>query len=695
MSQEIHSVILNLNTNYANNKGSDFGVVVNNQLELKPNTQVALYKGNIARKPIVLPSATTLEIRTKEAEFPSDLQVGEYELSLNGRNLRDNLNSIDSSYPVGSIYPTLAVTLDAGYFSRLEFCRLLVNSLNTALQDPANNHNRVINEFHLTNTQTDINLMFPYRFFYEQKGDDFFLGLRYFTSLPADDDVNFYENAMTFQDLKTTLSSGFYNGITFTGNIATTWNRPFNANFLSGNWSTWAIANSPIKPQSYSKNIESNSITGNDISFAESFVQCSTSNTTAQPELVFGFSNTMLLEEDLQLNNNPSVQNISGETSSGTVPVLPLAARFKVTKTAGTHSDSLIYIYASEGLWANNFQDFIATQAGRTEFYTRDSVLLAKIDPADYQLSFAEGIKARWVLYCENGLVDGANNPALIASQRYYFKFMVRSPFQQGGGTVLYDSKDYGISINQEVLTSGYLFQQLKSFDGAVPDDGTALSGGMQPVFFFKNSTNADWQVSGARANNVANLIDDTADSFVLNLGTEGYRLNVADTSPNAKALENILRVTTANSNLVNANQLSTFFNPNIFPENPSLAGITSLGSDLTRYNIEINLPVRAYNNTESASNDIGQERTIIFNTDPVIEETGNFSAGLVNKNFVPPDIKFLSLNNPKSIKLNRLNINIRNAKTNNIADEISDAGIELLFKTEPQKPSEQLDLVL
>jgi hypothetical protein len=696
MSQEIHSVILNLNSNFSNNKGSDFQVIVNKQLEIKPNTQVALYKGNIARKPIVLPSKTTLELRTKEAEYPSDLQVGLYDLSLNGRTLRDDLNTIDSTYPVGSIYPTLSVQLDAGYFSRLEFCRLLVNQMNNALQNAANNHNRQVTGFRLTNTQTNINLMFPYRFYYEQEGDNFFLGLRYHTELPdPENDLNFYENAITFEPLLTTLQSGFDNAVTFTGNIADTWNRPITASNKSNTWENWAIGNSPIKPQSYSSLYdEYKSINGKDISFAEAFVQCSTSNTTAQPELVFGFSNTYFLEKDLQSTNNPSTNDITGET--GDVPILPLGAKFIVTKTAGTHSDSLIYLYASEGLFDRNYKDFLAAEVGRDAFYDRDLVLLAKIDPADYSLSFAEGIKARWVFYCENGLVDGANNPALLASQKYFFKFMVRSPYQQGGETILYDSKEYGLPIAQEAITSGYLFQQLKSPDLAELDNGQALSGGMQPVFMFNQSESSDWKVTGARANNVANLLDDTDTSFVLNLGTEGYRLNVPDTSPNAQALENILRVTTANSNLVSASQQSTFFNPNSYPDNPSISGVTSLGSDLTRYNIELNLPIKAYNNTENEANDIGQERTIVFNTDPVIEETGNFSAGLVNKNFVPPDVKFLSLNNPHSIKLNNIEVKIRNAKTNNIAQEISDAGLELVFRTEvAKKTSDQIDLVL
>ena len=141
---EIHSVILNLNTNFSNNKGSNFTTIVNKQLELKPNTLVALYKGNIARKPIILPSETTLQIKTKEAEFPSEFMTGTFDLSLNGRALRDDLNAKDSTYPVGSIYPTLNVTLAKGFYSRLEFCRNLCLQVNEQLQTLPDSHNRVI-----------------------------------------------------------------------------------------------------------------------------------------------------------------------------------------------------------------------------------------------------------------------------------------------------------------------------------------------------------------------------------------------------------------------------------------------------------------------------------------------------------------------------------------------------------------------
>ena len=96
-----------------------------------------------------------------------------------------------------------------------------------------------------------------------------------------------------------------------------------------------------------------------------------------------------------------------------------------------------------------------------------------------------------------------------------------------------------------------------------------------------------------------------------------------------------------------------------------------------------MNLPVRAYNNTQNIANDIGQQRTIIYNVEPVLDYIEPNQKGWISKNIQPNEIKYLSLNNPNSIKLNELKVQIRRAKTNEIASEINDASIELLIKKE------------
>ena len=181
-------------------------------------------------------------------------------------------------------------------------------------------------------------------------------------------------------------------------------------------------------------------------------------------------------------------------------------------------------------------------------------------------------------------------------------------------------------------------------------------------------------------------VINTASNTFIYQQGIRQYSYNVKPGgNTNVSNMRNILGVAPNGQETTVATDSSpsenTLFSPNFYPELPDLAGITQLGSDGIRYNVEVNLPVRAYNTTESTANDLCQVRNILHNSNPVIEDVTNLSAGLVNKNLEPHDIKYLSLNNDQPIKLNELKVNIRRAKTNELAPEIEDASIELLFK--------------
>ena len=54
-----------------------------------------------------------------------------------------------------------------------------------------------------------------------------------------------------------------------------------------------------------------------------------------------------------------------------------------------------------------------------------------------------------------------------------------------------------------------------------------------------------------------------------------------------------------------------------------------------------------------------------------------------LDKNIVPNNLKFLTLNNSAPLNLNSLNVQIRRAKTNELATELEDASVELLIKSE------------
>ena len=119
------------------------------------------------------------------------------------------------------------------------------------------------------------------------------------------------------------------------------------------------------------------------------------------------------------------------------------------------------------------------------------------------------------------------------------------------------------------------------------------------------------------------------------------------------------------------------------------MAGNNKLYNDNNSYNIELNLPIKAYNTTELTVGDgakrvPGQKRTIVYKTDSFLEgEVQGINQYYLNKNINPSNLKFLTLNNDKPLNVNELNVQIRRSKTNELAVELEDASIELLIKSE------------
>ena len=251
-STEIHSVILNLNTNFSNNQGSSFSTIVNRQLEIKPNTLVALYKGNIVRKPIVLTDDTTVTLNTKRLSFPQDAESTTWNVSPQLAILRDSLKDAvpDGGYTTGDLYENVTADIPRGKYSKLEFIRELVGRLNVAIQTA--NGSRVITGYQ-PSAGFDARVRFPYRFVYEEKDGEMFIGLKYHVVAPdlaVTTDVNFYYNAVTFIDLDAPFSST--NDVDFEGgSLETTTGRGIYSTTANTDWSSWGFGNSPLRPLSY------------------------------------------------------------------------------------------------------------------------------------------------------------------------------------------------------------------------------------------------------------------------------------------------------------------------------------------------------------------------------------------------------------------------------------------------------------
>ena len=92
---------------------------------------------------------------------------------------------------------------------------------------------------------------------------------------------------------------------------------------------------------------------------------------------------------------------------------------------------------------------------------------------------------------------------------------------------------------------------------------------------------------------------------------------------------------------------------------------------------------MKAYNTTRTNKNNIGQKRTIVYKTEPVIEgESHEIQSVFINKNIQPNSLKFLTLNNTEPLNLNNMNIQIRRNHNNELATELEDASVEILIKS-------------
>ena len=162
MKDNSQSVILNLNKNYSNNKAFDFSTIVNKTLGIAPNTDVALYCGNIVRKPIVLPNTTRLTVNLN-----SIVDERMKTLENDGAVFLTPLNDLTN------------IDIEAGEYSKSTFSKACVETVNT---DMAAFDYVEDTKIALTGSDQPILKALPYRF-HSSLNDTYYLGMRY--KLPA------------------------------------------------------------------------------------------------------------------------------------------------------------------------------------------------------------------------------------------------------------------------------------------------------------------------------------------------------------------------------------------------------------------------------------------------------------------------------------------------------------------------------
>ncbi len=659
---DVQSIILNFNKNFANSKGYQFTQLVNQQLEIKPNSMVALYGGNLVRKPIVLSEDTIVTLNIS-SQFPSPQQL-----------LQIQLNQ-DLEGPT-----SFQATISKGHYSKLTFCRELVNKINAQIEI----FEGTDSEVDAIGTGNPMTMRFPYQMFYDMKDGQFFLGLRYTTKEQTS--LTFNDNyPVSFLELNDDCNTS--QAVTFVEDDKQV---IFHRTAKANDWDSYALGNQPIKGMSYCFTEDGvDDKLGSDISFSTCQVQAVLPGAgTSDLEFLYALDNTYFQSKWADASP-PAVETSNIVYADGNIdtPVCTIGAYFDLAMDTNGFTKQSLMIIANEELEHSGNAEY-QNETNRDSYVENPKQILREIDLSNYEVDLTYLTPFRWEIYCENTAAKDNNSYILEEERVYYVRFLTSSPYQQSTATVLFDSKEIGYSINSDMVETGYLFQQIESYS----DPNTSVTGGLCPQFYFKNS-NENFVVYNPRQNSTVTLADDKQD-FQFNLGINGYNYEIKDEgNVNTSALQNVLGVAENTSIQISSVTNNTNFNPNNYPKKPDLAGLTQLGSDRTRYNVELNLPIKAFNTTESNVNDLGQTRTIVYNTNPVIEDVTNVSSGLINASIDPNNLKFLSLNNERALKLNNLDVNIRRAKTNELAEEITDASIELLIQAEPTHS--QIDVLL
>jgi len=699
-NREIHSVILNLNKNYSQNKGSSFSTIVNRQLEIKPNTEIALYGGSLKRAPIVIEDNTVLELNFTYA-FPNARQRELDSLALN--LLEGNL--VDASGDPTS-QTKLSAVIPKGSYSKLGFTKEICNAFNKVLTGNGFPNGGVKTSAIEPIAGQEALECLPYRMTYEIKDGNYWLGLRYHLEVPRKGENQESPFLMGIQDLD--------DGMTTRTDVQVLTDDAYQLGFgrtsNTANWNSYVLGNSPIRGLAYSRLTDTDDFKlTTDASWVNFDLRTSAAPHTGDVKMLFALNNTWFANKwGASGATVPDLKTIVGELEQ--IPQCLIGALFEVTSD-GTTLDTnkqFISIVVNEGISQNGYSVY-NNEASRNAFLLKNLRRVCKIDVTEYDMDLNTANNSfAFDVYCENVPKelaktgrDGEFNSML--DRTYYFRFLLRCPWGDGY-KVVYDSKSDGTSINKAHVESGYLFQQL-----IPPDDGAIeVSGGLCPQFYFNsggNGASSVMRVYNPRGNNIAGQSAGNT-NFVINKSQLEYSLtcpfkatftdttvtpNIKYTNTNPASMQNTLliaedtsgvQVFGASSQKLNIDN-TVSYDPNIYPSNKDLSGLTELGSDSTRYNIEVNLPVKAYNTTTQQSNDIGQTRTIIYNTNPLVSNASETTSSVIQKDIEPNNLKYLSLNNPQSIKLNELTIKIRRANTNELATEITDASLEILLKKE------------
>ena len=687
------SIILNLNKNFAKSEAFNYLQPVSQAFDIGEKAEVALYGAALQRKPLLVEEApTTTTSNTGRVDLNVDLNF----LPTN-QQINDYLNpasTLIDSDNVPLLSQKLTANIETKAYSVDELSSRLVLGLNSNITQEINGKPAK----DLTSTPILINaeavkIQIPYAMEYSR--DEYYLGLQGVPGYLIDNEVKGqYPVHTTGQTLNSQIFAVDNTETTATSNITVSLNSgsyitqiEAGAGLSLSNWSQFAIASSsplfPLMKQDSGDQIKKGfSKNQSYFEWKLDFEQ----DSNYEFDACVGFSNTYL-QSNWTSSDVPTLHTITpeGVGSVSQYPEVVLGCRIN-EKVGGSEDFAFLEVFCPATL-SEKVEYLSDDTEPFSELFVDGMTSLAKIDMTTEKL---DGLTVgfRFVAHdnqrdvAEQIFKDGASdetdglNPI---DRAYSFQLYIND---NEGQKIVYDSAIKDIYFPSNLIEDGiFANAAVSKRNGA---QRTNL--GLQPYTFW-NSCEAGDTISACRGN--YNLIYAT-DYYIYRMPADFYTLETQ-----SKSLREILGISEVQQTDITINKGSdkhkiTYkednvkrFDPNAYPRYPDEAGLTRLYSDNTQYNIEVNLPIKAYNTTNQSINNIGQKRTIIYKSEPIVDgESQGIKQVYVNKNIVPNTLKFLTLNNDAKLDLNNMNVQIRRAHNNELAKELQDASIELLVKS-------------
>ncbi len=702
------SIILNLNKEFASSEAHSYFQPVSQAFDIGKEAEVCLYGAALQRKPILVDDVNQnngmSNITIRLDTLPSDAQLGQ---SLLGSKVHQD-NVIEPA--VATNFSTFDYAIEQASYTVSEFANRLVMENNATVTQKVNGklaENAITPVQQVKIDNKPVRLQLPYAMTYKE--DDFYLGWQGvpFNYIKNDGGADKYPtqilgnipNCQLFNVDNTELK-GTPAIIPNVNTLDCPSVNQFTANATVNhtNWETYhRLSDSPIFPL-MKQNIGSDQSTsyGMNQSFFEfrcQFDDSVTGATDYEIDWCVGFTNTFL-QSEWTADGTPDTNVITPPGLGGVTKYPPCLLGIRINEIMNTSTKTVSYIEIFCPTQLTEYIEYLDDTLEFESIFQDDLISLARIDMLASELNGAT-IGFRFVAH-ENyqnvafhQFQNGQGYPASsqdeggsLFGRAYSFQVYT---LDVDGQRVLYDSVDRNIYFNGQLLDDCCFFNAVKS--SRTPAQQTTY--GLQPYWWVNKAVSGD-NLCSLRMNPLV-VFDNTDNEYTYRVPVQSYAITKA-----SKSVREVLGVGTEEPSRTyhmlkdNADYADDFiinnykvFNPNAYPRNPTEAGFSKLYSDNTQYNIELNLPIKAYNTTSGTPNNIGQKRTIVYKTEPFIDgEAQGISQTYVNKNIVPNNLKFLTLNNSEPLNLNNMAVQIRRSNTNELATELEDASVELLVKS-------------